>query len=716
MEWEESVGNIPGAANLCTMASSECHCVDGSVALDSNLRHMSRSVNSRDGIGHAASFKSIAMAAAMLAALVKILMILVFTTWVCVWFITPTGVWRKSWHKAEDGARSTIFGYSAPVLVRTPLGIISGAELLTVLLFLIFLAWTYYSRISNDFKKMIPNKSLQLNTLGSMSEACLALLLLPVLRRVSFFQLIGLPFEASVRYHIWLGNAMMLFSTLHGLMTIFILAIKHKFRSERTGRVNIAGVITLVAGLIIWTTSLPPIRRKQFELFYYTHHLYPIFIVFFLFHGGDRHFYAVLGGVLLFAVDWILRLIQSSQITLLVSARILPCKAIELTLSKHPGTKYNPTSILFIKIPSISSLEWHPFSITSSCSVDKDTISVIVKCYGWWTNQLYDKIHGAIDSGNTPMVHIRVSVEGPYGPPSPFYERYESLVLVGGGIGITPLMSILQDIVAKNANRKRCSMGGLQLIYAVKKVEDLNLASSIWPLLLDQKKTSQQVSIQLKIFVTQEDRSSCADVGDLLQGLPPARTVSFESAHSRSNTTICGPESWLWKAATAAFSCAVFVASLLILNHAFLKPETNSSKKKSPPKNPSWVSDVLIICSLIIAMVCGGLVTVVFKWRKKKSNIDLTSAKKVNDKEIHLPKEKGTIEGAEVHFLKRPDFKGLLSEFTPQKEGYSIGVLVCGPESMQQSVALACRQYSCPSNINNQKKPLFSYHSLSFQL
>ncbi|KAL5999008.1 hypothetical protein ACLOJK_009958 [Asimina triloba] len=86
--------------------------------------------------------------------------------------------------------------------------------------------------------------------------------------------------------------------------------------------------------------------------------------------------------------------------------------------------------------------------------------------------------------------------------------------------------------------------------------------------------------------------SSCADVGDLLQGLPPARTISFESAHSRSNSSICGPESWLWKAATAAFSCAVFVASLLILNHAFLKPETNSSKKKSPPKNPSWTSVV----------------------------------------------------------------------------------------------------------------------------
>lgn len=109
---------------------------------------------------------------------------------------------------------------------------------------------------------------------------------------------------------------------------------------QLTGRVNLAGEITLVTGLIIWITSLPQIRRKRFEIFYYTHHLYVVFIIFFLFHGGDRHFYTVMSGVILFVLDKLLRVIQSRQVTCLVSARLLPCKAVEFTLSKQPGRPY----------------------------------------------------------------------------------------------------------------------------------------------------------------------------------------------------------------------------------------------------------------------------------------------------------------------------------------------------------------------------------------
>ncbi|XP_058102508.1 ferric reduction oxidase 8, mitochondrial [Magnolia sinica] len=709
------------------------------------------------------------MANAMLVILMKTLMILIFTSWVCVWFITPTGIWKKSWRVAEDDAKSTFFGYSGlnfavysfpilavailgfiylhlnatdrtswqgrsavskfsmPILIRSPVGVLSGAELLAAALFIVFLAWTFYSRISNDFKKMIPNKSLKLNEwelkvmkvgtrLGSLSEACLALMLLPVLRRLSIFQLLGLQFEASVRYHIWLSNAMMLFSTLHGLITIFIWAVKHQLGNQikqwqPTGRVNIAGVITLAVGLIIWITSLPPIRRKRFELFYYTHHLYPVFLLFFLFHGGDRHFYAVLGGVLLFALDRILRLIQSSQVTCLISARILPCKAIELTLPKHPGTKYQPTSIIFIKIPCISSLEWHPFSITSSSSLDKDTISVVVKCQGRWTNQLYNKIDAPIDSDNGLLMCVPVAVEGPYGPASLDYQRYDGLILIAGGIGITPFISILREFASKSANNKSFTVGSLQLIYVVKKPQDLSMLNSIWPLLLDPPTTGEQVHVQLKVFVTQEDRSSDIRVKDQL--LSEVKMVSFDTTNSHSNCTISGPESLLWMATIVAFSTVTFFVFLLILNHAFLRPETQTSKKK----NPSWVSDLLILWSFVIAIVCSALATVLLRWRKEKSEIHVASPKQDKGMERHSIEEKGTMVEPEIHLGERPDFQGLLSDFSMQTEGSNIGVLVCGPESMQESVASACRRYSHKFNMDGRKrKPSFSYNSLSFSL
>lgn len=103
---------------------------------------------------------------------------------------------------------------------------------------------------------------------------------------------------------------------------------------------NIAGAFALATAAIIWITSLPWIRRKQFQAFFLAHHLYIVFILFFLLHAGDQHFYLVFSGVLLFALDKILRIIQSRSETCLISARILPCKAVELTLPKHPSNQH----------------------------------------------------------------------------------------------------------------------------------------------------------------------------------------------------------------------------------------------------------------------------------------------------------------------------------------------------------------------------------------
>lgn len=49
------------------------------------------------------------------------------------------------------------------IIMSSPLGIVSAAELLAAALFITFLAWTYYSYVSSDFKKMTPNKSLHLS-------------------------------------------------------------------------------------------------------------------------------------------------------------------------------------------------------------------------------------------------------------------------------------------------------------------------------------------------------------------------------------------------------------------------------------------------------------------------------------------------------------------------------------------------------------------------
>lgn len=72
--------------------------------------------------------------------------------------------------------------------------------------------------------------------------------------------------------------------------------------------------------------------------------------------------------------------------------------------------EYNPTSTLFINVPTISKLQWHPFTVTSNCNMEPDKLSIVIKSGGSWSQKLYKQL--------SSVEHLAVSVEGPYGPSS----------------------------------------------------------------------------------------------------------------------------------------------------------------------------------------------------------------------------------------------------------------------------------------------------------
>lgn len=100
---------------------------------------------------------------------------------------------------------------------------------------------------------------------------------------------------------------------------------------------NLAGVIAFVLLLAIWLTSFARFRRKMFEVFFYVHHLYTIYIFFYMLHVGVEYLCMILPGIFLFLIDRYLRFLQSRRRTRLVSARLLPNGAMELTFAKNPG-------------------------------------------------------------------------------------------------------------------------------------------------------------------------------------------------------------------------------------------------------------------------------------------------------------------------------------------------------------------------------------------
>jgi predicted ferric reductase len=104
---------------------------------------------------------------------------------------------------------------------------------------------------------------------------------------------------------------------------------------------------------------------------------------------------------------------------------------------------------LFINIPIISEMEWHPFTIESNPNVNY--ITIYIKNVGRWTNTLYDLVKCNYNFKN-------IYIDGPINSPSEKYLEYDKCIMIATGIGITPFLPIIQDILIKFYNYKKMNI------------------------------------------------------------------------------------------------------------------------------------------------------------------------------------------------------------------------------------------------------------------
>eukprot|EP00854_Cymbomonas_tetramitiformis_P028935 gene28935-35948_t len=108
------------------------------------------------------------------------------------------------------------------------------------------------------------------------------------------------------------------------------------------------------------------------------------------------------------------------------------------------GMKFRAGQYIFLNVPIISPLQWHPFTISSAPSDGRTTCHIKDMGPGTFTNQLRQLAQQAEDN-QFELQKMPIAVDGPYGAPLPVRD-YKKLVLVAGGIGITPVNSILREM------------------------------------------------------------------------------------------------------------------------------------------------------------------------------------------------------------------------------------------------------------------------------
>ncbi|MFS7943020.1 putative NAD(P)H oxidase (H(2)O(2)-forming) [Helianthus anomalus] len=224
-----------------------------------------------------------------------------------------------------------------------------------------------------------------------------------------------------------------------------------------------------------------------FTSFWYAHHLLIIVYILLILHGYFLVFatfwymkttwmYLVLP-MLCYASERVFTASDHNHRVNIVKAIIYTGNVLALYMSKPNGFKYRSGMYLFVKCPNISGFEWHPFSITSAPG--DDYLSVHIRTLGDWTTALKNEFAKACEpppqkpqigasasravKGNLVRLetkaNVNVSVEeaqaiyptiiikGPYGAPAQDYRKYDILLLIGLGIGATPFISILKDLL-----------------------------------------------------------------------------------------------------------------------------------------------------------------------------------------------------------------------------------------------------------------------------
>ncbi|CAN0824994.1 Ferric reduction oxidase 2 [Linum grandiflorum] len=618
----------------------------------------------------------------------------------------------------DGGGEKRMLGtWRKPMVVKGPLGIVTGIELTFLIMLVVLLVWSLYNYFNNSFKYITPATSgfekvwevkLDLGGLwlGLVGNICLTLLFFPVARGSSVLPFFGLTSEGSIKYHIWLGHTVMIFFTSHGICYIVHWAITHQLSKQAqkwtdiTGISNVAGEISLAAGLVLWATTFPRIRRKMFELFFYTHYLYAVFVMFFVFHVGFSYACYMLPSFYLFLVDRYLRFLQSRKNVRLVSSRILPSQTLELNFSKSPELKYNPTSVMFLNVPSISKLQWHPFTVTSNSNFESDKLSVVIKGEGSWTTKLYQMV------SNPNVDRLDVSVEGPYGPLSTHFLRHETLVLVSGGSGITPFISILRELMHVSSNLQ-LKTPQVTLISSFKNSNDLTMLNLLLPLTTTNSPASN-LRLTIQAYITREKQP------------PPTTPNLIENVQSKwfnpspTDSPISqplSPNNWLCLAAIVASSFVAFLAVIALITRYYIYPKG----KKSTQGFPVTLTDLiymLVLCGCIV--VAASLVVL---WNKKDQtvvqvrNVDTGTspaaeglpATVVDDggagsemRELESLPMGSILDVTTLHYGARPNLKSKLSYSTKR----SIGVLASGPATLRHQVATICSSGLADENLH----------------
>lgn len=239
---------------------------------------------------------------------------------------------------------------------------------------------------------------------------------------------------------------------------------------------------------LIWlcVASLPWIRRAAYEVFVLLHVPVGVAYVALLFWHTKNFLmswsylyatiaiWALCNLMRLFKLNWTKPWRLSFLVGDKAAITLMSEDAIKVTIPTQ--MRWKPGQFVYLRMPGISILENHPFTISSLCSDDfpsdygehfRDCV-LVFKPYRGFTKKVLDT---AVAKG--PFHTYRAFLDGPYGGMRRDLAAFDTCILIAGGSGITSLMSQLLNLVKRMRDGKAITRK-VMVVWAIKRFEAMD--------------------------------------------------------------------------------------------------------------------------------------------------------------------------------------------------------------------------------------------------
>eukprot|EP00659_Diplonema_papillatum_P007680 gene7680-11785_t len=200
------------------------------------------------------------------------------------------------------------------------------------------------------------------------------------------------------------------------------------FSFAKFGAVSpLPGLFVLIASIFIIVPAIPALKAKSFEFFLFSHWLLvPTIIIFSVLHTKNSIRYFV-PGLFMHTVNGLLS--KRKPFGIVVSEDITAGRTYaKLKIRVEDFGEVGPGAYVYLRLPG-DMFQSHPFSVVE---YKGNCVTLGIKSMGSGTST--EMIVNRVSPGDS------VTINGPFGKPAVAVDEYANVLMMGGGIGVTPLL------------------------------------------------------------------------------------------------------------------------------------------------------------------------------------------------------------------------------------------------------------------------------------